>query len=527
MGHWQEPLSPVNKVRLLHGTWESFPAEIRLMIWEEYMHNKPRGWSACACVSKEWQAYFEAHNFRHLELTESCLDEFTELEEPRRHHIRHIFLNIELTPEDCTRGLLQDAPETTVPVEPWNVNVTCRAEAFPKLLRILSRWNDPGASLTLELNVWHSSDRGQWFSHLYTGSCPDDVVDQRVRMESMWYNGHHDFDIEGFDRRPSFEAIVAFFSSLLFTLPGSFPLVPAVTGLVIRRQMRRRIPPELLGRVLSKLPRLESIKHEGWRDVIPLGYDASADMSTLICDELPSQVKTVTIFEDFDERLWRRVRSKPRHGYLAASPGPNPNLAKSFAVRSQTLEHLSVSYMIDARHFFDACKTSHTWQRLRSLKLSSPILTQWADKWQIEAMLLRAAAAATNMPQLEDLAIWNSKAGEAAAFYFQRNIKEHRATIIWRGTWSFAFSKEVVAAWRKAATDSCLLSSKHRIIKHPVRSHGTGIAHLHLGPRVIDPRSLAQIRKEARAEGSMPAPHTMWNLPPITSNPFATNFHFV
>lgn len=110
-------------------------------------------------------------------------------------------------------------------------------------------------------------------------------------------------------------------------------------------------------------------------------YNFSIEVTFAIKVALPNQVKTISIFEEFDGQLALTRRQDPIHvGLQRDNLIINQRLVRAFASKTHNLEHISISFMIDARHFFDSCQQSYTWHHLRSLTLTSSILTQKAPE---------------------------------------------------------------------------------------------------------------------------------------------------
>lgn len=170
-------------------------------------------------------------------------------------------------------------------------------------------------------------------------------------------------------------------------------------------------------------------------------------------------------------------------------------LTRTFASKSRNLEHLSVSFKIDARPFFKSCQPSDTWDHLRSLTLTSSILVQGADPKRILALLHDASLAARNMPKLESMALWNSKNDEACAFIYQRSKGSRHATITLRGTWEIQLSQKVIKSWKEVASNLYLRIENERI-QGGFSSRGDALPRLRLPAEVIDPVSLRQIGQE-------------------------------
>ena len=100
------------------------------------------------------------------------------------------------------------------------------------------------------------------------------------------------------------------------------------------------------------------------------------------------------------------------------------------------------------------------------------------------------------MPQLESLALWNSRGREACAIIYHREKASRLATLTWRGTWDLELSHDVVESWQKVASDSYHLRVENERVQGVINSHGDAVYHLRLPGGVIDPVSMQQIRQE-------------------------------
>jgi hypothetical protein len=115
----------------------------------------------------------------------------------------------------------------------------------------------------LELNAYSPSDSEHWFKNYHFGPDDGDSIQCRQNTTTLhdpkhgWVSGKQ---IEA----PSAKAILRLFSPTYLNLPGELPEVRAVTGFVLRRQLRRLIMPEALYFLWASLPRLESILYEPW-----------------------------------------------------------------------------------------------------------------------------------------------------------------------------------------------------------------------------------------------------------------------
>lgn len=64
-----------------------------------------------------------------------------------------------------------------------------------------------------------------------------------------------------------------------------------------------------------------------------------------------------------------------------------------------------------------------------------------------------AAAAATKMPNLETMEIWNGQVGLAMLFRYQLVGGGRPPVITWRGTWGFNLRSAVIQAWEAVALE--------------------------------------------------------------------------
>ncbi|KAK1539921.1 uncharacterized protein CCOS01_01235 [Colletotrichum costaricense] len=83
---------------------------------------------------------------------------------------------------------------------------------------------------------------------------------------------------------------------------------------------------------------------------------------------------------------------------------PIRDIGQMIALISLGLEHLAASYIADASHFFEI-RLDWAWPNLKSLALTAKVLMPHEDSNEIEALLLAAAVAAKDIPQLETMEI--------------------------------------------------------------------------------------------------------------------------
>lgn len=490
--------------------WPSLPADIHLLILDEISGQKYRGWAQYAAVCREWQAVLEPKNFSQLIVKPSCLEELETLVIRQRPLVQHICLNIDLPRYTC-RSCKQSATMSSR-------TFTIFRRAITRLFSILSTWQ-PTGRLTLELNASSPSDSQHWFKNYCFGPGHEDTSDWTQEEKAIkWHDPKHGW-VDGQQvRTPDPSAILRLFSPLCLKVPQTLPVIHAVTCFCIRRQLRHEMHPEVLEGLWEKLPRLESIVYERWpapelyhmRSGIistfnPISYFPSnifIALAYLLEQSVPKHVKRVSIFEDFNHQLTQALHDDYVQYFDPEIPAEFPDcdflLARAFDAKSHHLEHLSISYIIDAQQFFTSSqKKPCTWYLLQSLTFTSSTLAQTAPYKNVYALLQDASSVALKMPQLQTMVLWNSERGHACAVVYQRYSVSTIATLTWRGTWDLEFSDDVVASWKKVAPDPCYLRlEKEALGDVEIRSHGDAIHHLRLPKGVVDAESLRQIRYE-------------------------------
>lgn len=173
-----------------------------------------------------------------------------------------------------------------------------------------------------------------------------------------------------------------------------------------------------------------------------------------------------------------------------------PTVSAAFAHQGLNLEQLSVSFIADARYFFEeVCCSQSTWERLELLSLISRSLTRATDCKVISKLLQDASTAALHMPKMRLLEIWNGARGEACGFIYRK--ERYSAMITLRSTWDIKLELGVVHAWERVAPG--LRFREHLLNCSAIKSHGDAIQQFGLPPAVIDGVSLWQICKEHRS----------------------------
>ncbi|KAL6898372.1 hypothetical protein GGI43DRAFT_428544 [Trichoderma evansii] len=466
-------------------SWHILPVEIRLMTLKA-LSKTGCSLANYATVCREWREIIERHNFTRIKLTIPRLSEFDAMTRRNQIHVRYIWLCLEL----------QDYG---------------RAESAP--LELKQQGMDNTDSTATKRAIHSPSDSVYWFKYLtFEPDVPSTNCDRGQLPESMPAAANVDQHRWTDDENPfTHLPIRKVFDKIMGKGPFksyedeerwwfSLPLAPAVTAVLLRQQTRRRWKPKALSRLVSQFPRLREFHYEPWREWNLLKQRAIDLDYQLLFESLAScHLTKLTLFENFNQRypLHFRICSSLRQ----AKRGVGRVVAKA----SLELEHLSASFIIDASHFFQAREPSWKWYNLTTLILTSELLVPNENLDEANDMLLEAAVAAREMPNLELLEIWNGRAGLAGLFryqtpkYLQERFFKQPTVITWRGTWDFVLTPPVIEAWEAVTYGhhgNAYIIDKEVVDVNAIKSHGDAVYHLKLSKLVIRPLSLRQIRTE-------------------------------
>jgi hypothetical protein len=176
-------------------------------------------------------------------------------------------------------------------------------------------------------------------------------------------------------------------------------------------------------------------------------------------------VKSMTVFQDRNEcfnavsRLHREELPRSHQANVVTPPvipSRQPVVAWEFATASLCLEHLSISFMIDAADFFDRYREKWLWCELRSLTLTSQLLTCNGDSFKISGLLKTAAQMATRMPKLERLTTWNGGVNKACAFKYHKH--QHNASVTWQAKGVHSYTRQCTALEKTCILDAFSVS---------------------------------------------------------------------
>ncbi|KAM0255675.1 hypothetical protein ACHAQJ_005519 [Trichoderma viride] len=469
--------------------WSRLPEEMRLQVLETLAHssNGKHGLTNYALVCKKWKSTFEKANFSRLILHQSDLDHLPKIPKRCRPYVKHIWLRIELDeyhPAPST-GLIR--PERLEDTVAYNEGIEL---SIGNLFSTLKSWEkvvEPGfRGMTLELSI-HSPSNSKFV--------PRGVHVRELEMETPLSQSR--VDRGSVNDEPAVSR--AFGGYVHIKFHQKLPQLKLVKRFLIPRHTRRRFTSFTLHQILHRLPCLEYLAFELWKQPLgPLQDMVDAGYVNLVKGSLPAGLKQVLFLEDRDDTLTMVL---PPSGAMEERHArqPNPYFGIALANKSLGFENLSATFLVEASDFFRAYKPEWIWRDLRSLTLTSQYLDSKRDFGEINGMLQAAGEAALAMPMLQTLEIWNGGVGHAAIFEYHGERGE--AAISWTSTWDLFINPHVIDAWQRVGYKNhhCeTLSVERRPIPNAqdIRRYVDVIELLRTRRHVISRQSLDELRYE-------------------------------
>ncbi|KAH7130995.1 hypothetical protein EDB81DRAFT_905784 [Dactylonectria macrodidyma] len=512
-------------------SWDCLPYDVQVMVWdtmaEKNIDTTPtrtptHPLTDYSAVCNKWQDAFTGNLWRRLSLTQSSLPEMEMILAASPHLrslIQDIHLRIELETYNCQTCATASFK--------WSLQQATDSEtverAISRLFSCLSTWDTPTvAGLRLEISAVSSSDREHVFqADVYLDS--EDYAEDQGLIETELHDLRHGYAHGERTDAPNLAALQKVFNVGLFPSfkENLLAKVPAVKTLLLRRQTRRLLGLEALQGIFGSLPKLETLIFEPWR-----AFDRSESeeygVDKVYCDvimgSLPSTLKNLTLFEDFNEDFNLVYASEAAQARWLVTPElvrtPSPSLGLAFASSSLGMTNLSASYLVDARDFFSAAMgepmVDQIWDKLECLTLTSPLLGDELNAHDVAAMLVDAGRTAQRMPKLRLMEIWYGMRETACVFRYR--IEDGVSTISWEGTWSLTLATSAMAkAWQGVAESHTGRDLKVRTAQaepldtEHVKSHAHAVAQLGLCSNVAHPASLEEIRREADVYSFVPS----------------------
>lgn len=301
-------------------SWTRLPSEIRYLILDLLLYEGDFSLAGLATVSKEWHAAIEPYNFSRISLTPSRLSnpDSRAILDRKRCFIHYIWFRLELQRYDCTECVpgrghmgLHEADNVFI------------AEAFPSLFSALSQWELNG-DLILDISVYSPSDSEHFFKYLDfepdTPPCQSSGTFPLQQGEIFpWTtpdDPRHGWAAGLQETAPSRESIYKVFDEIMGEGPfereepemewwQQLPSVPAISGLLLRQQTRRRWKPTALSNMLSRFPNLKEMFYEPWREWGSM--ELCTDRRTSVCSYMyPITVLVSVLILFFSSQITER-----------------------------------------------------------------------------------------------------------------------------------------------------------------------------------------------------------------------------
>lgn len=495
----------------------SFPQEIQQMIFSELAHS--RDLASFACVNKHWQEFFEAKTFRHLIISQYDIEDFDiVVRGARRRYVKHLWLRI-LLPKHLWKWCKEEEDAHVI----WEADRIFTTSIFA-LCDALAKWDvwshEGKSGFTFELSAHSPSDRGK---HVR-----DDFFERDFDMyqEYLETNFTEAYKSSGDVYAPylkAYRGLGGMFGTQMWdrTVADLFgwkplefnfheqedmttiredeapelPSVSVITKFMIRRSQFRQISPASLVEILSSLPNLEQLVIERWRCVDAREETLWCQFAKFFILDLPTSAKTLSLYGD-KANIFHKWSSRD-----VITIG----LAKHLRNYGRHLENISVSFLIDAKDFFQPFWTPRTectatWENLKTLSLTSRILKS-SLRSRISGLLCAAANAAMKMPKLQLLELWSGEEGIASVFRYR--VKDGIAEITWLSTHIPKVDQKVINAWTSVAVTQGRPDVRVSIGKldpDKIISAGTVLRYLYLRKQILHPVSGYRIAWEQKKQ---------------------------
>ncbi|KAF5689344.1 hypothetical protein FCIRC_1448 [Fusarium circinatum] len=500
--------APTIRRRPISYEWSSLPVELRLQIFGYVageQKSRTTGLVPYACVSSEWQDYFERFTFRRLLIDNSQLTRFLKMTDgekaARLSYIRYLCLRIKLQDYYYPKC---DMPESRATIN-WN-NQRFR-KSLELLFHVLRRWNPSSnrdTGLILEITAYSPGDnrRSPDASMEYAlhenfqleedlASSPsiarflyDKAAGERLATGTIW---HRPMTVQGLKRLRG--------TPLALTTSTDLKEVPIVHTLWIRHQFKRGIKGSSLARILRMaLTKVTSFRLETGPDPHPqLGY--FHDWNSLIL-QFPHHIRYFSfniIPRPFLPRLFTNEMS---------------GLPSSLAESAHHLVSLCPPAVTNSLDFIQHLRKTQRLEhgsRLAQLCLEvpyDPLRGASLFQGQIDHLLKEAAVTARHLPELKILEIWSYE--WMKAFVFRYEHEKDQVTITWRASKDWInLTEGSIQQWRIVAQKYDVVFSVKElpVLRNPPLSLLTSsdghirrevvYRHLKLCDLVVDPVTLA------------------------------------
>lgn len=251
--------------------WDRWPKPVRRVFLEVLLADGCR-LAELATVSREWQNVIEQHNFARITLTPPRLADLSSMVRRNRSLVNYIWLCVELEPYSSLEAFSGDSQFIS------QEDLSLIAKTIWNLFAELSEW-EPSGKLLLDISIHSPSDSDYLLKYLTFG--PDIPSNECFLSLGDWNHintagkNWNNWGAAGKADKPIRKTLNSIYlddSSLDDEILDRelhwwdrLPEVPAVTGLLLRQQTRRRWFSSTLEEMLDHFPRLQEVFYEPWR----------------------------------------------------------------------------------------------------------------------------------------------------------------------------------------------------------------------------------------------------------------------
>lgn len=214
--------------------------------------------------------------------------------------------------------------------------------------------------------------------------------------------------------------------------------------------------------------------------------------------ELPASIKQLAVFEDIKDEFSSIFQPTP----FGLSHERRLSLAISTARASRQLEHLALSFVVDAglffHHFSPSPETdtkpdaSWTWPKLKTLALTAQLLRLPRESSaEINRLLEAASLAVRRMPKLLILEMWHGNSNQhGCVVRYHHDPDTKQASLTWHASWSIDITERAASSWKETVHQMTGLELDFRfeemVFSKPLRTYWVA-RFLKLRDRVITP----------------------------------------
>lgn len=231
------------------------PEELRLQVLETLAQSssEKHGLTNYALVCKSWQSIFEKANFRSLTIDHEDFRRLAKIPKRCWSYVKHIWLRILLENYYPLPRTGSVRPEMLEDIAAYNDQIEC---TIARLFSILSSWEKvvkPDArGITLELSV-HSPSNSTYI--------PRGVHVQGLDMR-MPFTGNPKYRGTGNAEIAASRALGGY---VHIRFDSQLPRLKLVKTFLLSRHTRRRFTSFTLHQIISRLPNLEYLAYEPWK----------------------------------------------------------------------------------------------------------------------------------------------------------------------------------------------------------------------------------------------------------------------